>query len=269
MAVSIHPTAMVDPAATLDHDVVIGPYCVVGAGAFVGRGTRLVSHVTLDGHVRLGEDNVLYPHAVIGAPPQDDSYRGSPTWVVIGDGNTFREHVTIHRATEKENGVTRVGSHNYLMVGSHVAHDCVLGSHIHIANGTVMGGHVHIHDHANISGLVAIHHYATIGTMCFIGGLSRITMDVPPFMLVEGNPSVVRCVNVVGLKRRGLSQLDIQSLAEAHRLLYRTKMGAGPARDILQSNGRMTEPVRALFTFIESQHQGRLGRSREKIRKAA
>lgn len=268
MAVHIHPTAIVDSNAALDDNVTIGPYCVVGPGAFIGSGTVLHNHVTLMGNVRIGHDNQIFPNTVIGAEPQDLSYRGSPTWVVIGDRNIIREGVTIHRATEKEMGVTRLGSDNFLMAGCHLAHDVIVGSHVTLANGTLLSGHVHVHDYAAMSGMIGVHHFCTIGSYCFVGGLSRVVMDVPPFMLVEGNPSAIRCVNLVGLKRRGMSQVNIKSLTVAHRLLYRVKMGTKQARKVLEEQGQFTEPVAQLFEFLESSHQGRHGRGREGRRAA-
>jgi UDP-N-acetylglucosamine acyltransferase len=268
MAVSIHPSAIVDPAAALDDGVVIGPGCVVGPGAFLGEGTRLINHVTIMGNVRMGRNNVVYPNCVIGSDPQDHGYRGEETWVVIGDDNIFREAVTIHRATTKENGITRIGDHNMLMGGVHVAHDVIIGSQVNIANNTAIGGHVHIHDYAALSALIGVHQFTTIGSYSFIGGLARIVMDVPPFMLIEGNPMEIRCVNVIGLKRRGFSQIEIQSLAEAHRLLYRMKIGSFKALDSLRSEGRITEPVQKLFDFLDKQHSGRHGRGRERKRAA-
>src|SRR5262249_53907907 len=161
-----------------------------------GRGTKLENNVTLMGHVTLGQYNHVFPGAVIGGEPQDISYRGSDTRVEVGDHNIIREGVTINRASEKEDFVTSVGDHNFLMAFCHVAHDCKLGSHIIIANGTLLGGHVHIRDHASLSGGVVVHHYGTIGSYSFTGGLSRVLHDVPPFMLVEGSPARPRCINV-------------------------------------------------------------------------
>ena len=157
------------------------------------------------GNVTIGCRNHLYPGVVIGGEPQDISYRGADTKVVIGDDNIIRECVTINRATEKEDGVTRVGNHNFLMACCHVAHDCQLGDHIIIANGTLLGGHVHVHDHASLSGAVAVHHFATIGSYSFVAGVSAVRHDVPPYMLVEGYPARPRCINAVGLKRNNFS----------------------------------------------------------------
>lgn len=268
MATSIAANAWVDPRAELDHEVEIGPFCVIGAGVKIGRGTRLLNNVTLMGRVSIGCDNALYPNVVVGAEPQDISYQGGDTCVEIGDGNTLREGVTINRATEKEDGLTRIGNHNFLMANSHVAHDCKLGSHIVIANGTLLAGHVHVHDHASLSGGCAVHHFVTIGSYSFLAGLSRALHDVPPYMLVEGIAAKPRCINIVALKRNNFSAETIDSLAAAHRLLYRTKVGLAHAREILQSKNQLTDEVEHLIRFIEGQQEGKHGRGRE-IRRAA
>ena len=201
MASTIADTACVDPRAEIADDVEIGPYCVIGPDVKIGRGTRLLSHVCVYGQTAIGEHNLISPFVVLGGDPQDVSYQGTPTRVEIGDHNIIRENVTVNRATEKEDGLTRVGSHNFLMAGSHVAHDCKLGDRITIANGSMLGGHVHVESYASLSGGVAVHHYVTIGAYSFVGGQSRIYHDVPPYMLVEGNPSKVRCINIVEIGR--------------------------------------------------------------------
>lgn len=268
MATSIATTAWVDPRAEIDEEVEIGPFCNVGPDVRLGRGTRLLSSVTLMGHVEVGKHNVLYPNSVIGGEPQDISYTGSPTKVILGDHNVIREGVTINRATEKEDGMTRVGSHNFLMANSHVAHDCRLGNNIIIANGSLLGGHVHVEDHASISGGVAVHHYTTIGSFSFIGGLSRVLHDVPPFMLSEGSPARPRCINIVALKRNNFPPHVIDALAEAHRLLYRSKIGLDSAREVLRGNDMLVPQVNQLLAFVEGQQEGRHGRGRESRRAA-
>ncbi len=225
MATLIADTASIDPRAEIADDVEIGPYCVIGPDVTIGRGTRLIAHACIFGLTALGEGNVVHPFVTIGSEPQDVSYRGSPTRVEIGDHNVIREGVTIHRASEKERGVTRVGSHNLLMVHVHVAHDCAIGDHVIIANNTILGGHGHIESYATISGGVGVHPFVSIGSYSYVGALSRIYHDVPPFMITDGNPSKVRCINVVGLRRRGISGEAISALHEAHRLIYR---GAWP-----------------------------------------
>ncbi|MEM8865592.1 MAG: acyl-ACP--UDP-N-acetylglucosamine O-acyltransferase [Planctomycetota bacterium] len=268
MASSIASNAWVDPRAQIDENVEIGPFCIVGPDVTIKSGTRLLNSVTLMGAVSIGRDNVIYPNCVIGGEPQDISYGGSQTRVELGDGNLIREGVTINRATEKEDGVTRLGNRNFLMANTHVAHDCKLGDHIIMANGSLLGGHVHVHNHASLSGGVAVHHYTTIGSFSFVGGLSRVLHDVPPFMLCEGAPARPRCINIVALKRNKFSPQAIDALAEAHRLLYRAKVGLDPAREVLRGNNRIGDEVNHLLSFVADQQEGRHGRGRE-LRRAA
>jgi UDP-N-acetylglucosamine acyltransferase len=268
MATLLADNVAIDPRAEIDEDVEIGPFCTIGPDVCLGRGTRLMSHVALMGHVTIGRYNQIYPGAVIGAEPQDISYQGSPTQVMIGDYNVIREGVTINRASEKEDGITSIGSHNFLMANCHVAHDCRLGSRIIIANGSLLGGHVHIEDYASLSGSACVHHYTTIGGYAFVGGLSRVLHDVPPFMLAEGQPSRPRCINVVALKRNDFPSEVIRCLAEAHRLIYRAKVGLDHAREILRGNDQLVPQVNQLLAFVQNQQEGRHGRARERRRAA-
>lgn len=268
MATFVAEHAVIDPRAEIDSDVEIGPFCIIGPDVRIGRGTRLIGHVTLMGRVTIGQHNQIYPGCVIGADPQDISYQGSETEVYIGDHNVIREGVTINRASEKEEGVTIVGDHNFLMANAHIAHDCRLGNQIIIANGTLLGGHVHIEDHASLSGCACVHHFATIGSYSFVGGLSRVIHDVPPFMLAEGQPTRPRCINVVALKRNDFSAEAIRCLAEAHRLIYRAKVGLDHAREILRGNDQLVPQVNQLLAFIQNQQEGKHGRARERRRAA-
>jgi UDP-N-acetylglucosamine acyltransferase len=268
MAGFVAENVSIHPQAEIEADVEIGPFCVIGPHARIGSGTRLDNNVTLSGHVTIGQHNHIYPGVVIGGEPQDLSYRGSDTRVEIGDHNIIREGVTINRGTEKEDGVTSVGSHNFLMACCHIAHDCRVGSHIVMANGTLLGGHVHVHDYASLSGAVAVHHYASIGSYSFISGLSRVLHDVPPFMLVEGVPARPRCINVVALKRNNFSPETINTLAEAHRLLFRAKVGLEHAREILRGADVIAPEVQHLLDFIAGQQAGKHGRARERRRAA-
>jgi len=268
MATYVADNVSIHPRAEIDADVEIGPFCVIGPNVRIGRGTRLENGVTIMGHVRIGAFNHIYPGAVIGGEPQDVSYQGSDTRVEIGDHNIIREGVSINRASEKEDGVTAVGSHNFLMGYSHVAHDCRLGNHIIMANGTLLGGHVHVHDHASLSGNVAVHHYTTIGAYGFVGGLSRVIHDAPPYMLCDGFPARPRCINVVALKRNSFSAEAIDCLAEAHRLIYRAKVGLDHAREILRSNDQLVPQVSELLSFVQNQQEGKHGRARERRRAA-
>jgi UDP-N-acetylglucosamine acyltransferase len=268
MATLIADTACVDPRAELGDDVEVGPYCVIGPEAVIGRGTRLIAHACIFGRTKLGERNLVYPFAVIGGEPQDVSFRGSATRVEIGEQNIIREGVTIHRGSEKEQGVTRIGSRNLLMVNVHIAHDCVLGDQVTIANNTILGGHTHVESSVTISGGVGVHPFVTIGAYSYVGGLSRIYHDVPRFMIVDGNPSKVRCINVVGLRRHGLSADAITALHEAYRLIYRARMTSVHAAETLASRGHLCAEVRSLLEFIEEQHLGKHGRARERWRAA-
>lgn len=264
MPFTIIQPAYVDPAAEIADDVYIGPFCVIGAGAKIGRGTRLENNITIMGRVTLGEGNRIFPNVVIGAEPQDISYRGSETRVEIGDRNILREGVTINRATEKEEGVTSLGNDNFLMANSHVAHDCRLGNNIIIANGTLLGGHVHVHDHASLSGSTAVHHYVTLGSYSFTAGISRVIQDVPPYMLAEGTPARPRCVNNVALKRNNFSREAIHALHEAHRLLYRNVLGLEATRQQLSERGLLTVEVLRLLDFLSNSHTGHYGRSHDR-----
>ncbi len=268
MATIIAQQAFIDPKAEIDEDVRIGPFCVIGPDVRIGRGTRLENNVTLTGRVTLGADNHIYPGTVIGAEPQDISYGGSDTQVIIGDGNVIRECVTVNRATHKEDGITSLGNHNFLMACCHVAHDCRIGNHVTIANAVLLGGHVRIDDHASLSGAVGVHHFATIGGYSFVGGISRVLHDVPPYMLVEGLPARPRCINIVALKRNNFPPEAIKALAEAHRLIYRAKVGLDHAREILRSNGMLVPQVNELLSFVQNQQEGRHGRGRERRRAA-
>jgi len=263
MAREISPLASVDPQAVLGDDVSIGPFCVIGPHVRIGPGNRLANNVTVIGHTTIGEGNIVFPNVVIGADPQDVSYKGEPTRVEIGHHNQFREGVTVNRATTKENGLTRVGNCNYFMANSHIAHDCVVGDSVILANGALLGGHTHVDNRAIISGNVGVHHWVTVGAYSFIGGMSRIVHDVPPFMLVEGHPSIVRCVNLVGVKRQGFTADEIASLSETHRLIYRAKMGLEHAREILESHSHLNVRVEHLLNFIDMQRKGAHGRQRD------
>ena len=265
----IHTLAAVDPQAELAADVRIGPFCVIGPHVKIGAGSILENNVTVTGRVTIGERNHIHATTVIGGSPQDLSYEGADTQVIVGSNNVFREGVTINRGTEKEEGITYVGSHGYYMAQAHIAHDCHVGDRVVMANGTMLGGHVHVHDDATISGNVAVHHFTTIGSYSFVGGLSRVTMDVPPYMLCEGHPARPRCINIVALKRNNFPATAIKGLQEAYRLIYRAKARLDDAREILRSNGQLTPQVNHLLSYIEIQQEGRNGRGRERLRKVA
>ncbi len=269
MSTNISELAVVDPQAQIGPDVEIGPFCVVSAKAKIGRGTKLYNNVTVLGSVTIGEDNVILPNAVIGGPPQDVSYRGTDTKVVIGDRNIIREGVTINRASEKEDGYTRLGSDCYLMGNCHVAHDCCVADHVIIGHGTLLGGHVYVDHHATLSGNVGITHFASVGSYTFVGASSRVLQDVAPFMLADGNPARPRCVNIVALKRNNFDREVVDALNEAFRLLYRARVGLNNVSEIMSSKGTMIPEIQHLLDVVAVSQGGRHGRGREQRRTAA
>jgi UDP-N-acetylglucosamine acyltransferase len=217
----IHPTAVIHPKAELDSTVSVGPYAVIGEKVKIAADTEIGAHVVIDGDTSIGIGNQIFPSAAIGLAPQDLKYKGAASLVKIGDYNQIREFVTINRATE-EGEMTQIGSNNLLMAYVHVAHDCVIEDGVVIANGVALAGHIHIESKAFIGGVLGVHQFVHIGRMAMLGGMSRIDRDVPPFMLVEGNPSRVRSLNLVGLKRAGLSDEEVNILKKAFRVLYRS-----------------------------------------------
>jgi UDP-N-acetylglucosamine acyltransferase len=221
MATLIHPTAVIHPGADLHPTVQVGPYAVIGNNVRVGPGTTIGAHVVLEGLIEIGARNQIFSGAIIGSEPQDLKYDGSLTSVKIGDDNRIREYVTINRATGAGEE-TRIGNNNLLMAYVHVAHNCVIGDSVVIANGVALAGHVQIESRATIGGVLGIHQFVHIGRLAMVGGMSRIDRDVPPYMLIEGNPSRVRSLNLVGLKRAGLTPTEIGHLKKAFRTLYRS-----------------------------------------------
>ncbi len=269
MSAIIAQTTVVDPRARIGRNVRIGHFCVIGPDVTIGDETLIEDHVVISGVTRIGEDNHLFPGVVIGSHPQDVSYQGTPTRIEIGNGNVLREHCTVNRATEKEEGLTRIGDHNYFMTGTHIAHDCALGDRIVIANNCMLGGHVHIDNDVTIAGGVGIHHFASVGQLSFVGAMSRVLHDVPPYMIVEGQPTRPRCVNVVGLKRNDYTSEDIQVLNRAYKLLYRGRVGVESAKAQLFSQGPIRPVLKHLLDFVENSSGGRHGRGRDRRRKAA
>ncbi|MDQ6991591.1 MAG: acyl-ACP--UDP-N-acetylglucosamine O-acyltransferase [Mariprofundaceae bacterium] len=221
MSSNIHPTAIISEHAQLGEHVDIGPFCVVDEHVSIGDGTQLKSHVVISGHTRIGKNNRIFPFASIGHEPQDLKYHGEPSEVVIGDGNTIRENVTINPGTEGGGMLTKVGNHNLLMAYTHIAHDCSVGNAVVMANCATLAGHVDIDDGAIIGGLSAIHQFLRIGRYAMVGGMSGIVKDVPPFCLTAGGyrPSLSG-LNVLGLKRQGATSSQLKHLKEVYRILF-------------------------------------------------
>jgi UDP-N-acetylglucosamine acyltransferase len=224
--IEVHATSVVDARAELGDDVVIGPFCQVGAGVVLGPGTKLLGSVTVLGPTILGARNVVHPYAVIGGAPQDKSYAGEPTRLVIGDDNVFREHVTVNRGTTKDAGETRVGSGSLIMAGAHVAHDCVLGDGLILGNGTLLAGHVKVLDYVVTGGGVAVQPFVRLGAIAFLAGGAMVERDVPPFVIAAGDRARVRGLNKVGLARRGVPAASIRALRRAYLHTYRPGEGS-------------------------------------------
>lgn len=256
----IHPLACVDPKARIADDVEVGPFCVIGPDVELGAGCKLYNNVTILGHATIGKNNVFYPNAVLGTPPQDLKYRGGPTQVIMGDNNQVREAVTIQCGTETGAGVTKVGSNNLLMVNCHIGHDANFGDKCIIGNNCMIAGHVQCGDGVAMMGGVGIHHFVTVGEYAYIAGYARIHHDVPPFVKVDGADRV-RALNALGLKRHGFSDNDVEALEDAARRLFfgREKPFNIALAEIASMNG-VNVNVKRMIEFLHRRNTGRHGR---------
>jgi UDP-N-acetylglucosamine acyltransferase len=262
MPCRIAKSARVNPRAVVDEDAHVGPSCVIGPDVRVGRGTQLASHVCLQGVVTLGEFNTIRSFVAIGGDPQDLSYHDSPTRVEIGDHNVIADHVTIHRGTEKDQGLTQIGSHNRFDDRVHIAHDCKIADRVSIGIGSMLAGHVHVESDVTIAESVGLHQFVTVGGGSYIGANSKITQDVPCFMRVEGNPPVARSINGQALKASGCSGESLAALREAHRLIFTARINIAQAAGLLEGQDMLTPEVVALLKFLELQQEGGNGRAR-------
>lgn len=231
----IHPTAIVDAAAEIAADVRVGPYAVIGAAVAIDAGTTVGAHSIIEGPTRIGRDNRIFAHAALGGAPQDMKYRGEPTRLEIGDRNTIREFCTFSRGTVQDGGVTRVGDDNWVMAYVHVAHDCRVGNRTILANAATLAGHVHIGDWVIVGGLTGVHQFCRIGAHAMTAFQSHVAQDVPPFMMVAGNPLAVHGFNIEGLRRRGFASGRIARVRQMHRLLYRDGLTLEQARTAIDA----------------------------------
>ncbi len=254
---NVHPTAIIHSQAQLAGNVTVGPYSIIGEHVELGEGTEIMSHVVIDGRTRMGKNNRVFPFTTIGLAPQDLKYRGEPTGVEIGDGNTIRECVTIHRGTAEGAGVTRIGNRNLLMAYIHIAHDCKLGSHIIMANGASLAGHIEIQDHATVGPFCGIHQFSRIGAYSFLGAFSVVNQDIIPYSKTTApRPLGVYGANKLGLDRRGLSADDIKDLEGAFRLLTRSKLNTTQALEAIEAKGFQSPHVKVLVDFIRGSERG-------------
>jgi UDP-N-acetylglucosamine acyltransferase len=265
MATSIHPTAVIAEGAELGVDVSVGPYSVIGPHVRVGDGTSIGPQVVIDGDTVIGRDNRILGQANVGGAPQDLSYEDEPTLLRIGDENTIREFVTINRGTIKGGGVTRVGSGCLFMACSHVAHDCQIDDGVTLGNNVLLAGHVAVGCNAIVNGAAAAHQFVTIGRNAYVGGLTRVIQDVPPFMILEGHPARVRKVNVIGLERAGIPAEEVLELRAAFRLLFRAEDSRHKALERVQETAS-SPLVRELVDALLKTEQGLKGRYRETLR---
>jgi UDP-N-acetylglucosamine acyltransferase len=255
--VSVHPTAIVAPGAVIPDSCSIGPYCTVGPDVVLGEACELVSHVVLDGRLHAGAGNRFFSFACIGIAPQDLKYKGEPTGITLGDGNTIRESVTISRGTAGGGGATKIGSHCLIMAYTHIGHDSVIGDHCILANAATLAGHVVVEDFATVGALCPVHQFCRIGRYAYVGGGTTITQDVLPFSLTSAKREVHSySMNKVGLERQGFDHQRLRAIHHAYRLLLAAKMNVSQAIEKLREESRDSPDVAYLVDFIEKSQRG-------------
>src|SRR6201984_3782098 len=246
--VQIHPTAIVDPRAEIGSGSTIGPYCVIGADVVLGKNCWLQHHVTLTGPTRTGRSNKFFAYCSIGQQTQDLKYAGEPTYLEIGDENTFREFVTVNRST-KSDGKTRVGSRGNFLAYSHIGHDCIVRNEVVFSNNGTLAGHVHVGDNAVMGGLTAVHQFCRIGQFAITGGCSKIVQDIPPFMIADGNPAKIRGINLIGMERKGVAPEAVKLIKEVFRIIYRSKYNTAQALEEMDKSSGEVKEVHQLIVF--------------------
>lgn len=253
----IHPTALISPSAQIDDTAIIGPYCIVGDEVSIGAHTILHRHVVVTKLTRIGSHNQFYQFASIGEDCQDLKYAGERTWLEIGDYNTIREACSLHRGTAQDGGLTKIGSHNLLMVNTHIAHDCTIGDHNVLANNVGIAGHVTIGNHIIIGGNSGIHQFCTVDDYSLIGGASLILKDVAAFTMVSGNPAKAHGLNVEGMRRKDWSKYTIDVLRQAYRMIFRSGLTTAQALEVLKQELLPKEPkIQLLIDSLEKSGRG-------------
>jgi UDP-N-acetylglucosamine acyltransferase len=257
---TVHPTAIVEAGAQLAEDVEVGPFAVIGPAVRIGAGTRIGAHAVISGRTTLGARNRVFPFCAIGGIPQDKKFRDEDTELVIGDDNTIREYVTMNLGTTQDEGVTRVGSGNWIMAYVHVAHDCQVGSHVILANGVQLAGHVHVGDWAILGGITGVHQFVHVGAHAMTGAGTTLLQDLPPFVICNGNPAAPHGINVEGLRRRGFSAETIGALRRGYKALYKdgnTVTMAAQALDALAAETpQAAKDLQALRDFALASRRG-------------
>ena len=252
---TIHPTAIVAPEAELGADVEIGPYAIIGPQVTIGAGCRIAARATLEQNVRLGAQCRVGSGTILGGAPQDLKYAGEETWVEVGDGTVIREYCTINRGTTQSR-VTRIGKNCLVMTYVHMAHDCHIGDRVILTNGVQLAGHVTIDQCAIISGLTPVHQFVKIGAYAFVGGMSRVTKDVPPYCKAVGNPMKLYGLNAVGLQRHGFTPETVAELKKAYRLFFRAGLNISQALERSRAELVMLPEVEIFLQFIEASARG-------------
>jgi len=252
----IHETAIIAPGAQLEEGVEIGPYSIIGADVRIGKNTVIGPHTVIDDYTQIGENCRIFQFCSIGAPPQDLKFSGEKTRVVIGNFNTIREFVTIHRSTTADIGVTIMGNHNLIMAYCHVAHNCKLGNHVIMSNAATLAGHVHVEDYAIISGLTGVHQFCRVGAHCMIGGCSAAVKDIPPYTIAQGNHAKLYGLNLIGLKRRNFPEKTIKAISDAYRIVFRSKLLLEDAIKKAESEVEDPPEVRHFIKFIKESERG-------------
>ena len=260
MNANIHPMAIIHEGAQVHPSVTVGPYSIIGPNVSIGAGTRIGPHCVIEGYTTIGVDNHIFQFASLGAQPQDKKYAGEHTQLVIGDRNTIREFCTFNTGTSQDSGVTRVGNDNWIMAYVHVAHDCVVGDQTILANNATLAGHVHVGDWVILGGLTVVHQFVKIGAHAMAGFASRVSQDVPPFMLIEGNPLAVRGFNIEGLRRRGFTPERLKAVKQMHRLLYRQGLSLEAAQQaiaaLVSEMPEARQDIALMQSFLDSSTRG-------------
>jgi UDP-N-acetylglucosamine acyltransferase len=252
----IHTTALVDPRAELDLDIEVGPYSIIGPKVKIGKGTRIKSHVVVEGNTTIGEGNHIFQFSTIGSVPQDLKYKGEDSQLIIGSYNVIREFASLNPGTSGGGMLTRIGDRNLMMMYCHIAHDCIIGSHSVIANGATLGGHVIIEDYVIAGGLVGVHQFVRVGTGSILGAGSMVSKDIPPYCNATGDRVRLRGLNLEGLRRRGFSRDRIDALKKAYRIIFQSGLKTKEALQKARTEIPQTREVGHMIRFIESSERG-------------
>jgi UDP-N-acetylglucosamine acyltransferase len=252
----IHPTAIIHDGARIAEGVEIGPYAVIGANVAIDTGTRVGAHAVIEGWTQIGRDNRIFQFASVGAEPQDLKFHGEKSFLRIGDRNTVREFVTMHRGTEDGIGETVVGNDNLFMAYCHVAHDCIVGDHVIFANGATLAGHVRVDDWAILGGLSAVHQFTAIGCHVMVSGGSMVTQDIAPYTIAQGDRAKIVGINQVGLKRRGFSEEQVRRIKQAYKLVFRSGLRHEEALARIAAELPDAPEVRVFVDFVRNSERG-------------